>query len=202
MAVPKAQIWLMRIDGGEGWQLTDAKEGVGSYEWAPDSRKIAYMTRDPLPKDEEEARRRKDDERIFEADHRMQHIWSIDVESKQAAQLTSGTDFTVRGMDWASDSSRLAFGAGPAPLTRDERQDIYVVTLATKAIERIVATPAPESTPRGSPDGTTVAYTMLPIGDATTNRDGIMTRPLFNSRLMLYDVATNKVRHASDPKVD
>ena len=33
---------------------------------------------------------------------------------------------------------------------------------------------------------------MVPIGDATTNRDGIMTRPLFNSRLMLYDVAARK----------
>ena len=60
---PKAQIWLMRVDGGEAWKLTDAKEGVGSYEWAPDSRKIAYMVRDPLPKEEDEARRRKDDER-------------------------------------------------------------------------------------------------------------------------------------------
>ena len=60
---PKAQIWLMRVDGGEAWKLTDAKEGVGSYEWAPDSRKIAYLARDPLPKEEDEARRRKDDER-------------------------------------------------------------------------------------------------------------------------------------------
>ena len=87
-------------------------------------------------------------------------------------------------------------------MIRDERQDIHIVTLATKAIERIVATPATESGPRWSPDGTTIAFTMLPIGDATTNRDGIMTRPLFNSRLMLYDVATRKVRDASDPAFD
>ena len=199
---PKAQIWVMRVDGGEAWRLTDAKEGVGSYEWAPDSRKIAYMARDPLPKDADEARRRKDDERIFEGDHRMQHIWSIEVESKQATQLTTGTDYTVRGMTWAPDSSRLAFGAGPTPMIRDERQDLHIVTLATKAIEKIVATPAPESGPRWSPDGTTIAFTMLPIGDATTNRDGIMTRPLFNSRLMFYDVATRKVRDASDPRFD
>ncbi|MDQ3583193.1 MAG: hypothetical protein M3495_17020, partial [Pseudomonadota bacterium] len=199
---PKAQIWLMRVDGGEAWRLTDAKEGVASYEWAPDSRRIGYLARDPLPKEQEEARRRKDDERIFEGDHRMQHIWAIDVASKQATQLTTGTDYTVRGMTWAPDSSRLAFGAGPTPMIRDERQDIYVVTLATKATERIVGTPAAESGPRWSPDGKTIAYTMLPTGDATTNRDGIMTRPLFNSRLMLYDIATRKVRDASDPRFD
>ncbi len=152
---PKAQIWLMRVDGGEAWKLTDAKEGVASYEWAPDSRKIAYLARDPLPKDVEEARRRKDDERIFEGDHRMQHLWSIEVESKQATQLTTGTDYTVRAMTWAPDSARLAFGAGPTPMIRDERQDLHIVTLATKAIDSIVATPAPESGPRWSPDGTT-----------------------------------------------
>ena len=199
---PKAQIWLMRVDGGEAWKLTDAKEGVGSYEWAPDSRKIAYLARDPLPKDLEEARRRKDDERIFEGDHRMQHLWSIEVESQKATQLTTGTDYTVRGMTWAPDSARLAFGAGPTPMIRDERQDLHIVTLATKAIDSIVATPAPESGPRWSPDGATIAFTMLPLGDATTNRDGIMTRPLFNSRLMLYDVATRKVRDVSDPRFD
>ena len=139
---------------------------------------------------------------IFEGDHRMQHLWSIEVESKQATQLTTGTDYTVRAMTWAPDSARLAFGAGPTPMIRDERQDLHIVTLATKAIDSIVATPAPESGPRWSPDGTTIAFTMLPLGDATTNRDGIMTRPLFNSRLMLYDVATRKVRDVSDPRFD
>ena len=32
----KAQVYLMSIDGGEAWKLTDAKESVISYSWAPD----------------------------------------------------------------------------------------------------------------------------------------------------------------------
>lgn len=199
---PRPQVWLMRADGGEAWQLTDAKEGAGSYEWAPDSRKIAYMARAPLPKDEEEARRRKDDARVFESGHRMQHIWTVDVESKQTEQITSGSEFTVRSMNWAPDSARLAFGAGKTPLARDERQDIFIVSVANKAIEPVATSPAPESAPRWSPDGTTIAYSTIPMGDAATNKDGMMTRPLFNTRLMLYDVATKKVRDASNPGFD
>jgi dipeptidyl aminopeptidase/acylaminoacyl peptidase len=199
---PRAQIWLLRTDGGEAWQLTEAKEGVGTYEWSPDGKSIAYLGREPLPKEEEEARRRKDDERVYEGDFRMQHIWTIDVESKKTTQVTSGTEQTVRSMNWAPDGARIVFSAGPTPMTRDERQDIFVVTVGSKAIEKIAATPALESAPRWSPDGKTIAYSMIPIGDASTNQDGLLTRPLFNSKLMLYDVAGKRARDVSDPKFD
>ena len=35
-AEAKSQIYLMSIDGGEAWKLTDAKENVSAYSWAPD----------------------------------------------------------------------------------------------------------------------------------------------------------------------
>jgi len=108
---PKPQIWVMRAEGGEAWALTDAKEGVGAYEWAPDSRRVACLMREPYSKEEEEARRRKDDERVFENDGRMQHLWVIDVETKAATQVTSGTDFTVSNLSWAPDGTRIVFAA-------------------------------------------------------------------------------------------
>ena len=44
-AEAKSQIYLMPIDGGEAWKLTDAKENVSSYSWAPDSAKIGTRQR-------------------------------------------------------------------------------------------------------------------------------------------------------------
>src|SRR5689334_20535641 len=32
----KSQIYVMPVEGGEAWKLTDAKENVQSYSWAPD----------------------------------------------------------------------------------------------------------------------------------------------------------------------
>lgn len=39
---PRPQIYFMPSDGGEASKLTDAKEGVFSYAWAPNSTRIAY----------------------------------------------------------------------------------------------------------------------------------------------------------------
>ena len=43
---------------------------------------------------------------------------------------------------------------------------------------------------------------MVPVGDAKTNADGMFTRPLFNARLMLYDVAAKATKDAHDPAFD
>ena len=199
---PKEQIWLMRADGGEAWPLTDAKESVTTYEWAPNSKTIAYLTRDSLPKEADEARRRKDDERVAEANMQLPHLWVVDVDSKAATSITSGDDFAVRSLSWSADSTRIAAGVSRTTMIRDERQDIEVITVATKQRQSIAATPAIETNPRWSPDGATIAYTMVPVGDAATNADGIFTRPLFNARLMLYDVAAKATKDAHDPAFD
>ena len=43
----------MRTNGGEAWQFTYEKQGVGSFEWSPDGSKIAFLMKDPLTEKEE-----------------------------------------------------------------------------------------------------------------------------------------------------
>jgi dipeptidyl aminopeptidase/acylaminoacyl peptidase len=199
---PKPQIWVMHANGGEAWALTDAKEGVTAFEWAPDSKRIAFLSKDALPKDEEDARKRKDDEKVFELETQKQQLWVIDVESKKAEQISSGSDINVSAPSWSPDSTRIAFTSRKTTMTRDDRSDIAIVTIATKSIEPIASTPAGEGNPEWSPDGKTIAYALTPQGDAKTNADGISTRPSYNTHLALYDVASKQMRDAADASFD
>src|SRR5689334_11915102 len=115
----KPQIYIMPIEGGEAWKLTDSKEGVSSYSWALDNAQIAFVSVDPRSPEEEANIKRRDDERVFEGDFRFSHIWVADVNSKQATRITQGTTWTVQGApSWSPDSKQFVFGAATTPMLR------------------------------------------------------------------------------------
>ncbi|MGI8498829.1 MAG: prolyl oligopeptidase family serine peptidase [Gemmatimonadaceae bacterium] len=198
---PKAQIWVLPFDGGEAWQLTTAREGVSSFSWSPDGNRVAYLVADTMPKIDEAKRKRKDDPLVFEANHRLAHVWVTEVATKHATEVAHG-DFTVRGApSWSPDGSMLAFSSSPTPLIRDSRSDAYVVSIATRKLERVSPASDVSSNPVWAPDGQTLAYTILPNSHAA-HGDSIMERELGNEHIILYDVRARKTTDAYDPKMD
>lgn len=200
---PRPQVWLMHADGGEAYALTNARDGVAGYTWSPNSQSIAYLTTDSLTREAEAKARRRDDPKAFEGDMRMSHIWVIDVASKKADKLTSGA-FTVAGTPtWSPDGTRLTYLARPTTLIRDERREAWILTVGSKATEK-VAGPANmtiQSTPVWSPDGRTLAFGAL-LEDWKPNADGMYPRSLHNTNVYLYDVAARAARSAASPTWD
>ena len=186
---PRAQVHIMRSDGGEAWKLTDAKEAVTSYSWSPDSTRIAFVTTDPRLSDEESAIRKRDDERVFEGDFRYAHVWTIAVDSKAASQVTKGRDFTVSGApSWAPDGKRFVFSAKPTTMLRDQRTDIYIADATGTSVEKITGNPGGDSQPQWSPDGASIAFVSEPV-DAKPIGDGTYPSYIGHGHLMIYDVA-------------
>jgi dipeptidyl aminopeptidase/acylaminoacyl peptidase len=193
---PRAQIYVMRADGGEAWRLTDAKEGVASYAWAPDSRRIAFVSTEARTSDEEAAIRRRDDERVFEGDFRYQHIWVIDVDTRSSSRVTRGTTYTVTGApSWAPDSARLVFSAKPTTMLRDYRSDVYVADVRADSVDKISSNAGPDSSPQWAPDGALIAWVSEPTS-ASPIGDGTLPSYIGHSHLMLFDVAQKKARDA------
>jgi dipeptidyl aminopeptidase/acylaminoacyl peptidase len=202
---PKAQIYVMPADGGEGRKLTSAKEGVTSYAWSPDSARIAYLTTDPRSPAQEAELKKRDDERVFEGDFRYTHAWVIPVAldgTAEATRLTQGTDYTLSGVpSWAPDGTRFVIGGSVTPLLRDNRRDIYVVNVAAATAEKISTNFGSDTQPRWSPDGRTIAWTADPYTGAPV-ADGTAPGVVSQSKLMLYNVETRAIRDVSAPGFD
>jgi dipeptidyl aminopeptidase/acylaminoacyl peptidase len=199
---PRPQLYLMRADGGEAWKLTDVKDGVTAYAWAPDSRQIAYSTVDRRSSAQEADIRKRDDERVFEGDFRYTHIWTVDVESKQTTRVTDGGAWTVRGApSWSPDSKRLVFAAGVTTMLRDYRADVFIADLATRQVEKISSNPASDAQPAWSPDGASIAWVVQPAMGRPL-ADGTLPSSVNNNRLVVYDVARRTIRDVSSPDFD
>lgn len=199
---PKAQLHLMRADGGESSQLTEAKDGVSSYAWAPDSGRIAFVSTAPRTSEEEAATHKRDDERVFEGDFRYQQLWIIDVANKAATQLPTDKSTTIDGaLSWAPDGTRIVFSGKPTPMLRDRRSDVYVADVAAKRVDKISTNPGADAQPQWSPTGKQIAWVSDP-DTATAIGDGTLPSYVGNSHLMIYDVAAKTAKDVANSSFD
>lgn len=116
----RQELWLISSVAGEARRLTHRQEGVSSFCWSPDSKSIAFVTRDTLTSDEKEAREKKKfDPKLLDKETRFSHLWRVDVESGQLKRLTRG-DFEVSLPAWSPDGKWVAFKFAPTPKTDDQ----------------------------------------------------------------------------------
>ena len=160
----KKQLYVISADGGEAQQITKTENDVNAFEWAPDSKRIAFSTTDPDPKTLKDRKEKYGDYFVVHADYQMTHLWSIDVPAGTASlfepkRLTDGDKFSVGDFSWSPDGTRIAFSAQKDPdLISSHSADLYVVTLSDSSIKKIVGTPGPDNNPKWSPDGKKIAF--------------------------------------------
>ncbi len=143
---------------------THAETGVNEFDWAPNSKSIAFIADDPESKNDKDRKETFGDYHVIHADYTMAHIWLVDIPADPAithptpARLTEGP-FSVGSLAFSPDGTRIAFSAQRDPdLISSFSSDIYTVTLAGHTVRKIVDTPGPDHSPIWSPDGSHIAY--------------------------------------------
>ncbi len=131
------QLWLVNVATGKSAQLTRGKKSVGSAQWSPDGRWLAFVTereanileafsgvkkqpsKDPVKTSESET-----------AKPAAKQIWLIAPDGGEAWQLTK-SETNVDEFHWTRDGRSILFTAveadGKAGMARKERYSSYQV---------------------------------------------------------------------------
>src|SRR5579871_1291584 len=97
----ETQIWMEMPATGERYQLTHAKKSSSSPKWAPDSKRLAFLSdRDG-----------------------SQQIYMISPAGGEATELAH-VEGGVTSFDWSPDGRMIAFSStGPEPKAKKDRKD-------------------------------------------------------------------------------
>ncbi len=172
------QLWILPLAGGEAERFTETKSGVEDFAWAPDSKRVALVIKDPDPRDPAAKEKEKKtvpplviDRFFFKKDlegyltDRYSHLNLLDLGTRKIEPITAGKHDDLWPA-WSPDGKEIAFVTkrGDDP-DRSENWDVYVIGAQPGAKERQLTTspeadPQPEwdSAPAWSPDGKTIAY--------------------------------------------
>ncbi|MEN3038828.1 MAG: S9 family peptidase [Candidatus Kryptonium sp.] len=158
----KNQIWLLPVDGGEAFKLTNAPEGVISFQWMPDGKSILYLTQETLPKPEKEKKERdkklKFDPIVVDKEKYRKEFYIIDVKTKKEKRIFTG-DYGIDQFDVSPDGKFVVYNTNYTGDIDDSKKfDLWILEIETGKARQLTRRPGGERQPKWSPDGKYIAF--------------------------------------------
>jgi len=112
------QIYLIPVNGGEAFPLTQSATSIKKFDWSPDGKFIAYLKKDEMSKEQKKEDELGKDWEVFEKDykHTRLHIYDL---GKKESKIVTTQDMTVWDFIWMPDSKAIIFAATDKPFTDD-----------------------------------------------------------------------------------
>ncbi len=156
---------VVGIEEAEAEQLTSQPAGVGSWQWAPDSRRIYFITADTVDQDEKLRMEKKFTVNIRNQATPLTSLWLLELDPSRPARLTRDASITVSSFTISEDGRWVGFrGISADRYQRNVTEqninaDLYLLEAATGAIERLTNNQeVGENGPSFSPDGRWVGF--------------------------------------------
>ncbi len=140
-----------------------------SVAWAPDGRRIAFVSATPGPESADAI----GDPMVITRylykptagegltrfnDNRRTHLFVADIGTRQVTQLTTGAAYE-HSIDWAPKGDDILFVSNrETNADKTFNYDVFAVSARTREARRLTATKSAEYAPTWSPDGSQVAY--------------------------------------------
>ncbi|MBM3736761.1 MAG: S9 family peptidase [Acidobacteria bacterium] len=139
------------------------------FAWAPDSKRIAFVSAVPGPETAEASgdpvvitrylyKPDHDEGHTRFNDNKRLHIFIADLSNNQVRPLTTGNHYE-HSIDWSPNGAEIVFCSNREP-NEDQffNYDILAAEVASGSLRRITATENIEYRPRWSPDGKRITY--------------------------------------------
>lgn len=176
------QVFVLPMGGGEALQVTNAEEGVSSFEWTADGTHFLYTSRDPAAELEGEERHNKafevgDNSYLTLAAPRSAHLWRVSVQGGEAERLTEGVESIDRFVV-SPDGRYVALSMIPLPHTGEGiRTTIHLLDLESGETHGFVDD-FPVTPTRFSPDGRLLAFSRDRGPEPYFHPNGIFVKPV------------------------
>ncbi len=154
------QVWLLPGDGnGKAEPATKHATSVEAFVWSEDGRTIYFTAADEPDSTRRRRIKEKFDVRVMNERAPAVHVWAFDVAAKTEKRVTQG-EYRAAALEQSRDGRWLAFRGRPTNRYADDRaSELYLVNLATGAVEQLTDNYVGEGAAAFSPDSRFIVFT-------------------------------------------
>ena len=165
------QLWALPVPALAGSAdltpvaLTKHATPITSWQLSHDGAQVLFRAADSVDKDNKTRVEKKFDVKIRNENLAIQHLWLLDVASRQERRFTSGTEYSVGNPVISDDGAWVGFSGSPNDRYKrtvteaSDYDDLYLLNVASGKVERLTTNAEiGEGNLTFSPDGKWIAF--------------------------------------------